>query len=372
MKQNETKKPINKFICKNCSFSCNNKKDYNRHLSTRKHQNETNETKYETKNPKNPINNLTCTNYSISCSNKKEYDNHLSTRKHHNETNETCLDYVCTLCECIFNSRTTLWRHKKLCQKNPKKPQKTPKNPKKPQHIYGVVNDNIQTSEEQSIIDKELLVKMMMQNQDFIKEVMSTMVLQNKDVMTKMMEIIPQVGNTVNNTLTNSNNTNHFNIQMFLNEHCKNAMNLTEFIESLPITAETYDNTLENGLTKSMTHLITNGLSQLDVLERPIHCTDTARKTLYIKENNAWEKDNELLTLIEGIQKIIFKQRTMLKKWQNVNEGWDTNELLQEKMTRLVFHSMMDVGNDEKEMGKIIRAISKNVYLDNDTKSKYL
>ena len=159
---------------------------------------------------------------------------------------------------------------------------------------------------------------------------------------------------------------------MFLNEHCKNAMNLTDFIESLPITAETYDNTLENGLTKSMTHLITNGLSQLDVLERPIHCTDTARKTLYVKENNAWEKDNELLTLIKGIQNIIFKQRTMLKKWQNANEGWDTNELLQEKMTKLVFHSMMDVGNDEREMSKIIRAISKNVYLDNDIKSKYL
>jgi len=310
MKQNETilmPKNAEKFICKNCNFSCSKKSNWDKHLMTRKHINETNETKNET-----------------------------------NETEKMPLQYVCKICNKIFNSRTTLWRHNKKCQKMPK----------------NAVCSDIGSS----VFDKELLVKM---------------ILQNQDVMNKMIELMPQVGytnshNTVNNTLTNSNNTNHFNIQMFLNEHCKNAMNLTDFIESLPITAETYDNTLENGLTKSMTHLITNGLSQLDVLERPIHCTDTARKTLYVKENNAWEKDNELLTLMKGVKKIIFKQRTMLKKWQNANEGWDTDELLQEKMTKLVFHSMKDVGNDEREMSKIIRAISKNVYLDNDTKSKYL
>jgi len=309
------------FNCDKCNFKCSKQSDWDRHVMTRKHQNRTNLNILEQKTPKNA-------NYFY--------------------------------CECgkIYNARNSYWYHRKVCYMN----EKNNNNIILDSDTRHVDNDN------SSEIDKELLVKMMLQNQ----EVMQNIILQNKDVMTKMMEIMPHVGNTVNNTLTNSNNTNHFNIQMFLNEHCKNAMNLTDFIESLPITAETYDNTLENGLTKSMTHLITNGLSQLDVLERPIHCMDTARKILYIKENNAWEKDNELLTLIEGIQKIIFKQRTMLKKWQNVNEGWDTNELLQEKMTRLVFHSMMDVGNDEKEMGKIIRAISKNVYLDNDTKSKYL
>ena len=253
-------------------------------------------------------------------------------------------EYICEKCGNKYSFKSGLSRHKKKCYMNEK-------------------NNNLilESDSTSNSIDKDLIVKMITHNQDFMKEMMS-----------KMMDFMPQVGNTVNNTLTNSNNTNHFNIQMFLNEHCKNAMNLTDFIESLPITAETYDNTLENGLTKSMTHLITNGLSQLDILERPIHCTDTARKTLYVKENNAWEKDNELLTLMEGVKKIIFKQRTMLKKWQNVNEGWDTNELLQEKMTRLVFHSMADINNDERVMGKIIRAISKNVYLDNETKNKFL
>jgi len=96
-------------------------------------------------------------------------------------------------------------------------------------------------------------------NQQFITELVSNITSSNKDVMEKMIELMPQIGNQVH---TNSHNTtnNQFNIQMFLNEHCKNAMNLTDFIESLPITAATYDSTIENGLTKTLTNMITNGL----------------------------------------------------------------------------------------------------------------
>jgi len=315
-----TPKNADIFNCEKCTFKCSKQSDWNRHLMTRKHQNQQIST----------------------------FSTNLSTLS----TKKRLTEFTCD-CGKVYKERTGLYKHKKKCN-----------------FTHSEIND-ISCNDSNSL-DKELLVKMMMQNQDFIREIMSTMALQNKDVITKMIDLMPQVGNTnSHNSVINSHNKT-FNIQMFLNEHCKNAMNLTDFIESLPITAETYDNTLENGLTKSMTHLITNGLSQLDVLERPIHCTDTARKTLYVKENNAWEKDNELLTLMEGVKKVIFKQRTMLKKWQNANEGWDTNELLQEKMTKLVFHSMADINNDEREMGKIIRAISKNVYLDNDTKSKYI
>ena len=104
-------------------------------------------------------------------------------------------------------------------------------------------------------LDKELLIKMLLKNQE---------------VMEKMMEIIPTIGNVSHNNSHNTiNNTtnNQFNIQMFLNDHCKNAMNLTDFIDTLPITSETYDSTIDNGLTKTITNMITNGLSQLDILE---------------------------------------------------------------------------------------------------------
>jgi len=127
---------------------------------------------------------------------------------------------------------------------------------------------------------------MLLKNQD----VMEGVLLKNQDVMEKMIELMPNIGNYSHNTNSHNTTNNQFNIQMFLNEHCKNAMNLTDFIDSLPITAATYDSTIENGLTKTLTNMITNGLSKLDILERPIHCTDATRKTIYVKEANNWEK----------------------------------------------------------------------------------
>jgi hypothetical protein len=158
---------------------------------------------------------------------------------------------------------------------------------------------------------------------------------------------------------------------MFLDEHCKNAMNLTDFINSLPITNETYDHTIENGLTKTITHMITNGLNNMDVLRRPIHCTDTKRKTMYVKDNDVWEKDNHLNILLDGIKILSSKQRINLSKWQDANTGWDRDENLQTKLTRLVFNSMTSIEEDEKETNKIIKAIGINTYLSNDIKDEY-
>jgi hypothetical protein len=186
-----------------------------------------------------------------------------------------------------------------------------------------------------------------------------------------MLEIMPQIGNTTN---TNSHNTtnNQFNIQMFLNEHCKNAMNLTDFVQSLPITSETYDSTIENGLTKTIANLMVNGLNELDILERPIHCTDASRKILYVKESDVWEKDNELLHVIESIKYLSVKHRGMIKTWKEANEGWQTKDKLQSKMSTLIIHSMKLIERDERETGKIIRSISKNVYLNDETKKMYI
>ena len=198
------------------------------------------------------------------------------------------------------------------------------------------------------------------------------MLLKNQDVIEKLTEVMPQLGNQVHNTNSHNTTNNQFNIQMFLNEHCKNAMNLTDFIQSLPITAETYDSTIENGLTKTMTNMLLNGLNELDIVDRPIHCTDASRKTLYVKDDDIWEKDNELLHMLKGIRDLSLKQRTLIKRWQDVNNGWATDENLQSRMTKLIGNSMTAIENDERETGKIIRSISKNVYLDKDTKDEYL
>ena len=292
-------KNAEKYVCKKCDFKCSKKSNWDTHQLTRKHQNRTILNKIEQKNA------------------------------------EKCLMIFTCACGKEYTARNSLWYHQKKC----------------PPVSEDIENNNTGIGG----IDKEILVKMLLKNQD---------------VMEKMVEIMPQFGNQIH---TNSHNTtnNQFNIQMFLNEHCKNAMNLTEFIATLPITAETYDNTLENGLTKTITNIITNGLSQLDILDRPIHCTDPARKTLYVKDDNVWEKDNELLLMLKGIRELSLKQRTMIKKWQDVNEGWSIDDNLQSQLTKLIGISMTNVEDDEKETGKIIRAIGKNTYLTTDIKDVY-
>ena len=300
------------------------------------------------KNSQNIDNNYYCIICDYKCSKKSDYNKHLSTSKHIKGdkmvTNDDNVSHnvASNVCNCgkIYKHRQGLSRHKKKCSIA--------------QGECKSNTNNVSVTD----IDKELLIKML---------------LKNSDVMDKMIEMMPQLGNNShNNTNTNSHNTNNFNIQMFLNDHCKNAMNLTDFIQSLPITSETYDSTIENGLTKTITNMMLNGLNDLDILERPIHCTDASRKTLYIKENDNWEKDNELLHILKGIRALSLKQRTMIIKWKDVNPGWQTDENLQSKMTNLVFNSMTQIESDEKETGKIIRSISKNVYLDNETKQSYI
>ena len=296
-------KSSNKFECKMCDFICSRKSQYIRHIATRKHV---------------------------------ENDKRMT-----NGSNLVPKSSNIFSCECgnTYKYRQGLHKHRNTC-------------------CYTVQGKTNSTNNKPSNfeVDKELLVKMLLKNQD---------------VMEKMMEIIPSLGNQSHNN-NNTNSNNQFNIQMFLNNHCKNAMNLKDFIDTLPITAETYDNTIENGLTKTITSMITNGLSKLDVLERPIHCTDATRKTLYVKEEDIWEKDTELVMMLLGIKTLARKQRVMINKWKDANKGWEKDEDIQIKFTNLICNSMTDIENDEKETNKIIKAIGKKAYLDNDTKQQYI
>ena len=115
-----------------------------------------------------------------------------------------------------------------------------------------------------------------------------------------------------------------------------------------------------------------SGNNNMDILERPIHCTDPTRKTLYIKEHDKWEKDNEFNKVISGIKTIALKQRTKINTWKNVNKGWETDDNLQTHLTNLVCNSMTMIEEDKKEVNKIVRAISKKTYLTNDIKKEYL
>ena len=308
-----------------------------------------------------PKNNPIDSNYLYSCeichfttSNKKDYNRHITTRKHSrlinaNHMGISPITKIQTLCKCKcgkeYKHTSSLCKHKKKCS--------IAKGKAMTSTIIDSSTDNKNSSIE---IDKEMLIKMLLKNQE---------------VMEKMMEMMPNMGNITTNS-HNTTNNNQFNIQMFLNNHCKNAMNLTDFIDSLPITAETYDSNIDNGLTKTIANMFTTGLNQLDVLERPIHCTDVSRKTLYVKEGDVWEKDSELVKMIQGIRQMAAKQRILINTWRDAHDDWNVSDRMQDRFTTLVCNMVEDIENQEKETNKIIRSVSKEVYLNSDTKNKYL
>ena len=320
MTNNLSPKLANNFVCETCNYKCRKNSDWIKHLSTCKHKR------------------LTNTNYM---------------------SPKIARTFECDNCGKKYKHAPSLCNHKKGCLTTV---------------VFNTTNTDADVTK--CIVDKndithKLVELIMSKNQEFITELVSNITNSNKDVMEKMMEIMPKMNNHTNYS-NNVTSNNQFNIQLFLNEHCKNAMNLTDFIDSLPITASTYDSTIENGLTKTITNMITNGLNKLDILERPIHCTDATRKTLYVKEADTWEKDTELLKVVESIKTLIRKKRTLISRWKEANIGWDTVENKQMRFTELICNIMTDVDFDEKETGKIVRSISKSVYLDNEEKKKYL
>jgi len=311
-----TQKNANIFNCEKCNFVCSKKCDWDRHITTLKHKNRTKMNNIEQKNAKKRQTIFTC------------------------------------ICGKEYGARNSLWYHKKKCS---------------------IIQDENKNKNKNT----ETIIKHIPEvNELFTEKILETVMSQNKEFMNmfmnKMVEVMPQLGNTTNNNNMNNCMNKTFNINMFLNEHCKNAMNLTDFIESLPITDKTYDNTIKNGLTNTITNMMVDGLNELDILERPIHCTDTKRKTMYVKENDIWEKDKELIKILTGIKKTALNNRMKLDKWQDVNDGWMVRENIQMKYIALVSNVMTIIEDEDKEINKIINAIGKKVYLDEDTKKKYL
>jgi hypothetical protein len=167
--------------------------------------------------------------------------------------------------------------------------------------------------------------------------------------------------NIVNNIV---NNTNNFNLNIFLNEKCKDALNISDFIQSLKITLDDLMYTKNKGLVEGITNVMIRGLRQLDVYKRPIHCTDTKRETMYIKDCEKWEKDDNHDKIKNTILKIANKERNMISAWVDENPDWFDTEATQIEYLTMVRNVCEPIENDEKCEKKIIRNISREVFLD--------
>jgi len=275
---------------------------------------------------------------------KSQYTRHLSTDKHQIRTNETfetkmqpnsSEKFQC-LCGISFNNRTTLWRHKKKCNFEKKYDE-----------------DNNQHGS--SLSDKDLIIMLLKQNtelMDMLKNTSSTQANHNT--------------NSLNNNNNNSNNKT-FNLQFFLNETCKDAMNIMDFVDSIKLQLSDLEKVGEIGYTQGISNIITTNLKALDVTQRPVHCTDKKRETMYIKDENKWEKEDEQNTkLRKVIRRVANKNMRLLPVFrEKYPEYNNSSSKISDKYDKIALEATGGFGGDDKEKEeKIIHNISKCVIID--------
>jgi len=290
-----------------------------------------------TENPKKIPSNFYCEFCDYTCSNKKDYSKHLSTLKHEKITNGNQNSPKIPLaisCHCgkEYKFLSGLSRHKKTCQIfTEKKELESPKN------------------------ENELITFLLKENQEFKQMLME----QNK----KNNELVIELAQKPTTTNITNNNKNKFNINFFLNEKCKDAMNITDFVSSLKLTLQDLEKTAELGYVKGLTNIIVNGLNELDVYKRPIHCSDVKRETLYIKDNNVWEKENEeKQKLKKAIKHISIRNAKQVGEWTKENKGYDnSSDKKNNKYLKIVSEAN---GGEPEEINKIISNVSNHITID--------
>jgi hypothetical protein len=302
------------FYCEKCDYKSNKKSQWERHLQTKKH----NDDKMMTQK----VPNCDCgrefkyrQNY-YRHKNNCNYIKNLNDSKnvafvgYKNATYEKC-PFLCDSCGKQYKHHSSYYRHKTSC------------------------NTNIITKEN-DISWKEMFIELMKKNTEILEEV--------KEI-AKEPKII---NNTTNNT--------QFNIMNYLNNECKDAMNLTDFINELPFSLDDLEIMGTKGYQQSMEDTFIKQLQIMDKTKRPIHCSDKKRKSFYIKENDIWEKDEDNCKIVNSFKKISQKHVGILTSWTNYNINWSYNERKQNFFNR----SVQEVAkyNDSKQINKIINKLT--------------
>jgi hypothetical protein len=316
----KTSKNESKYYCEKCDFESRWKSDWTRHLGTSKHLNQ----------PKSTV------------FNKKSTEETIKTSKPLVVSN-----FVCKNCSKSYKDRSGLWRHSKTCNEIITNTESFLENTIEPTQMQ----PNTETT--------EVIMAVLKDN----KELKSMLAEQNN----KILELISAKNNITNNITTNKTVNNQFNLNVFLNETCRDAMNINEFIENIQIQIKELENVGYNGYVTGITDIILSRLKQLDVSKRPLHCTDIKRETLYIKDQNEWNRDTEEKTKIKTmISTIAKKNLKQIPVWREQNP--ECKELENEKYDfciKLMRNSLGEIGDEQVKLDeKIIKNIAKHVVVD--------
>jgi hypothetical protein len=285
---------------------------------------------------------LYCEKCDYKCSRKSDYNKHLLTSKHQNndgqlhKTLTTLKKYVCS-CGKEYSYRQGLYLHKKTCEN-------------KEEYIYKnevILNTDPIKSES---TDKELINYLIKENQDF------------KNL---ILEIVKKDSyNNCNNITTTNSHNKTFNLQFFLNETCKNAMNISDFVDSIKFQLSDLENVAKIGYVEGLSKIIIKNLKALDVTERPVHCSDSKRDTMYVKDEDKWEKENENNhKVLKAIEDIANKNSKMVKEWKTKNPECASSK---SHKADVYSHIMIQAvcSNNDANNSKILKKIAKEVTID--------
>jgi hypothetical protein len=384
METKNDEEKLSNFFCENCDYTTRRKCDYVKHMATRKHL----ENCLETNGDKKEFCDLLlyeCVKCNYTTNFKVNYERHLTTEKHKKNLcgKEKETNHICSLCNKEYKNYRTLWKHKKHCDVGVVTNENTSDTIEPLQNTF--VSGNVITKE---IFTPQLFMEVLKQS----KELQEVLVEQNKELQNKLLEkeneLLEQNNKLLEQnkeyhkeiieltkkqtTLTNintQNNTNQqFNLQFFLNETCKDAMNIVDFINSLKITTDDFETTGKLGFVEGISRIFIKELKKLETEKLPIHCTDLKRETVYIKDNDKWEKENnEKQKLKWTIDKIAQLNLVQHHNWQEKCPVCiENNTKENEYFFKLAAVALGGRGEDEKDKyrDKIMRNVLKEVVLD--------
>ena len=346
------KKNLQMFYCKDCDYNTVKQSDFNKHKTTRKHLANTLEI-IGYKNVFSPNSSYNCRQCDYITNIKTNYDKHLLTAKHRKNINRESKEnkLICSQCDKEYMNYSGLWKHKKVCFVNTKQEN---------EQLENKFNSNNDIS--QPAFSPEMFMEVIKES----KELRNVLVEQNKELQNKLLELASKPVSNTNNT-TYNNNT-QFNLQFFLNETCKDAINIADFVNSLQVQIADLEKTGRLGYVEGISSIFLRGLKGLDVTMRPIHCTDLKRETVFVKDENAWQKDDdEKAKLKLAIQRVARKNLKTLPKWQEENPDFrilDTKE--NDDYLKIALNSLGGQTDEQQEkyVEKIVRNVLREVVIE--------
>ena len=306
----KSQKVARKLTCELCDYSCSRNSDFNKHIMTRKHQ-------------------------KLAFGNKMEINGNEKSRNL----------FKCTNCNKLYETNCGLWKHNKICDKKTVLKKSQVDTIKSADDTIKSADDTIKSAE---IL--QLFISQSKENQDLRK------------LLTEQNKILIElaVKNTNSNNTINSHNKT-FNLQFFLNEQCKDAMNIMDFVNSMTLQLSDLENVEKLGYVEGISKIMIQKLSEMDIYKRPMHCSDAKRETMYVKDQDKWEKEgNDYALLHKAIKYISKKNSDLLTTWKNKYPASKYIEShVNEQYMRLIKQAMGGCGEIIDNEDKIIKRIAK-------------